>query len=402
MLDSPELGDFDIMEELGSGNRATVYLVNCKRGRLRNRQLALRKVVSPNSSEITRLSDSSALHLSLSHPSILSLFSTFSTPSAHFQLLELALGGSLSSHISGETLSENHLRYIVKGIADALLYLKNEGVVHRDIRPSNILLATDGRPKLSGFELATASPPSKISLDYFVEEAHHYVSPFAPPLHRINPLSNHRSEIIAGRLHSFEADWWSLGCVVFAALSGRPPFRAASVDDTNARILRGYCEIPTGISIEARQLLSGLLEPNPKWRTPPSEILALPFFDGTAIPLTLTSPNTPEDLRSKHALFESRSKPSSSTITPPRLRLNRHPYAPNLTHVDDFRNTQKRAALRDELLTRRIVSDPLPSKYQRLRHHSLLSRTSPKTHSQDEEANRPVTSPYKTNLSNVC
>ncbi|KAJ7069839.1 kinase-like domain-containing protein [Mycena amicta] len=376
MLDAPELGDFDIMQEIASGRRATVYLVNCKRGRLRNRQLALRKVVSPNPIEIERLSESSTLHLSLSHPCILSLFSTFSTPSAHFQLLELALGGPLSTYIDGKTLSEDRLRHIVKGVAEALLYLKNEGIVHRNIQPANVLLTVDGRPKLSDFALSTYTPPSKISLEYFVQSPH-----FAAP------------EILSGLPHSYESDWWSLGCIILACLSGRPPFQAPSLDDTSAKILRGSYDLPTNTSTEARQLLSGLLETNPKRRTPLNEIISHPFFTGPAVPFLFPAPNLSDDLLSKHALFESKSRPFS--VTPPRLRLNRHSYAPNQTNVDDLRNTEKRTALRHQLLSRRIVSDPLP-RQNRPSSYPILSRTSRNAHTQEDSINISITSPLKT------
>ncbi|KAF7291587.1 Protein kinase domain-containing protein [Mycena chlorophos] len=378
MFDTPELGDFDIMQEIASGKHATVYLVNCKRGRLRNRQLALKKVVSPSSTEIKRLIETSNLHSSLSHPSVLSLLSTFSTPSANFQLLELALGGPLDAVIDGQPLSETHVRCIVKGVAEALLYLRKENIIHRNVQLSTILLATDGRPKLSGFGLATHSPPSKLPPDYFAESPH-CVSP----------------EILFSRPHSYEADWWSLGCVMLGALAGRLPFgvyhffrissishgqKSASLEDTTAKILRGAYSTPANATPEAREVLSGLLDTNPKRRTPPNELLAYPFFDGPAAPLTLSSPNGSEDLLSKHALFESRSKrPSFPPLipTPPRLRLTRRSLAPaNQTNIDDARSTQKRMTLRDQLLSRRIVSDPLPPK-PRLSSFSLLSRASP-------------------------
>nr|GAT58797.1 predicted protein [Mycena chlorophos] len=387
MFDTPELGvctrftcripaqttqDFDIMQEIASGKHATVYLVNCKRGRLRNRQLALKKVVSPSSTEIERLVETSNLHSSLSHPSILSLFSTFSTPSANFQLLELALGGPLESVIDGKPLSETHVRCIVKGVAEALLYLRKENIIHRNVQPSTILLATDGRPKLSGFGLATHTPPSKRPLDYLAESPHCV----SPP-------------------HSFEADWWSLGCVMLGALAGKLPFwvfhfsripstshgqKSATLDDTTAKILRGAYSTPANATPEAREVLSSLLDTNPKRRTPPNEILAYPFFDGPAAPLLPPTPIGSEDLLSKHALFESKSKrPSLPPLipTPPRLRLTRRSLAPaNQTNIDDARSTQKRMTLRDQLLSRRIVSDPLPPK-PRLSSFSLLSRPSP-------------------------
>ncbi|KAF7314181.1 Protein kinase domain-containing protein [Mycena kentingensis (nom. inval.)] len=347
-MDSLQLGDFDIMKEIASGRRATVYLVNCKRGRLRNRQLALRKVVSPSSVEIERLSESSEVHLSASHPCILALFGTFDAPSAHFQLLELALGGPLSNYVDGHALDEDRSRGIMKGLVDALLHLGNHGIVHRNICPANIFLTADGRPKLGDFELATRSPPSKIPENCFKQSPHF----FAP-------------EILSGLSHSFECDLWSLGCVLLACLSGRVPFKGTSADDTTAKILCGSYSCPTEISSDAENLLSMLLKTDPQQRMLLNDVLSHCFFDGPVVPIRVS---TCDDLLSKQALFESKS-------TPPRLRLTRNSLGANQTNIDDMRNTKMRTALRTELLSRRIVSDPLPSK-PRLSSYSFPSRIS--------------------------
>ncbi|KAK7018827.1 kinase-like domain-containing protein, partial [Favolaschia claudopus] len=175
---SVELEDYDIMEQIGSGKLSSVYLVNCKRGRLRNRQLALRKLLTDDQSEPSEpeASGSSSIHLSLSHPSITSLFSCFFTPSAHFQVLELCSGGSLSDHLAGKSLSEDRLRGVLKSLLEALVYLKKQGVIHRNIKPSNVLLTSDGRVKLGDFKLATYMPPSDLPDDCF-EDGLHFVAP---------------------------------------------------------------------------------------------------------------------------------------------------------------------------------------------------------------------------------
>lgn len=83
------------------------------------------------------------MHQSLFHPSILSLFSSFSTPSALYHVLEYCPNGTLAQilHAShNATLCEPELRGVAKGIIDGLVYLRKELVIHRDIKPSNILL----------------------------------------------------------------------------------------------------------------------------------------------------------------------------------------------------------------------------------------------------------------------
>ncbi|KAJ7794151.1 kinase-like domain-containing protein, partial [Mycena olivaceomarginata] len=237
---SSELEDYDVMEEIASGNTSTVYLVNCKRGRLRNRQLVLRKIPA-NRSEPT---EPALIHLSLSHPCIVSLFSTFSTSSADFYVLELCGGAAtLSSYLENSPLSEAHLRGVLKGLFEALVYLKKQGVVHRNIRLSNILLTTDSRIKLADFKLATHLPPSKLPADCFVN-APHFVAP----------------EILRNSTYTCDADLWSAGCIALSCLSGQLPFEANSNGETVDDILNALYVLPQGISPEAQDLVVKLLD----------------------------------------------------------------------------------------------------------------------------------------------
>ncbi|KAF7346227.1 Protein kinase domain-containing protein [Mycena sanguinolenta] len=376
---SLELEDYDIMEEIASGTTSgsTVYLVNCKRGRLRNRQLALRKVSVRNSNSNSNSNSQpneghDTIHLPLSHPSIVSLLSTFSTPSAGFQVLELCAGGPLSRYLAmeeqhqlqeqrqpqerqrqqeqqewqrqerGRILSEAHLRGILKSLLDALVYLKNESVVHRNIRPCNILVTAEGRIKLADFKLATHLPPSKLPPDTFAYGPH-FVAP----------------EILRNAPYTCNADIWSVGCVALACLSGRLPFEASSTPETITKILTARYVLPNEISTEAQDLLVNLLESDPQQRIAPNDALSHPFFSAEfpVGPLNLhfsvANACSSDSVLSKHALFESRpAAPGRMTTKDPVYGHRKHPrhsYAPKPT-----------IWLSREISARRIVSDPLP------------------------------------------
>ncbi|KAJ7645417.1 kinase-like domain-containing protein [Mycena polygramma] len=355
---SPELEDYDLMEEIGSGKTSTVYLVTCKRGRLRNRQLALRKTPAKRS-ESDVLSASACIHLSLSHPCLVSLFSTFSTPSAHFHLLELCSGGTLSSYLEYRPLSEDLLAGVLKSLFEALVYLKNEGVVHRNIRPSNILLTTDGRAKLGDFGLATHLPPSKLPADCFVDSPH-FVAP----------------EILGNLPCTCDVDSWSVGCVAVACLSGRLPFEANSNPETVEKVLNASYVLPADVSTEIQDLVVKLLETNPTRRMRPSEALSHRFFivHSPVIPLSPSLSKPPDSILRKHALFESTLGLSKKSFPHSRPTHSRHSYAPNKTAVDDIKHT--RTSLCREILARRILSDPFPLKR---RHVTPPSVSPPKT-----------------------
>ncbi|KAJ7670277.1 kinase-like domain-containing protein [Mycena rosella] len=348
---APELEDYRVMEQIGSGRISTVYLVNCKRGRLRNRQLALRRV-STSRAGATELSGSAAeqpdIFCSLHHPSIVSLFRTFSTPSARFQLLELCAGGTLASYLDCNSVTEAHLRGILKSLIEALTYLKKQGIAHRKITPSNLLLTADGRIKLCDFDLATYLPSSKVPPDCFLANPH-FVAP----------------ELLADLPYGCEADLWSVGCIAMTCLSGRRPFEAGSHPETVEKILSVSYVLPETISVEIQDLVVGLLEIDPIRRIQLPAILSHPFFD-ISLQVTPLKPiilATSESVLSKHALFESNlGLPRTPISVFPSVHRRSHPYAPNKTVIDDM---LRRDALRGETPARRIVSDPLPLKPRR-------------------------------------
>ncbi|KAJ7175802.1 kinase-like domain-containing protein [Mycena filopes] len=369
----PELENYDVMEEIGSGESSTVFLVNCKRGRLRSRQLALRK--SPLANRTEPPSDSSSIYLSLSHPCIASLFSTFSTPSARYHLLELCLGGTISSYLETEQpLSETRLRGVLKSLFEALTYLKQQGVVHRSIKPSSILLTADGRVKLGGFELASYLPPSKLPLDRFTKDPA-FVAP----------------QILSDLPYNCDADLWSVGCVAITCQSGRPPFESNS-GTTVEKILNASYTLSPAMSTEMQDLVVKLLDINPARRIQPADISAHPFFKSNLLvhPLSPFVPQVSESALSKHALFESTSKGSASYLSAGHYGNRKNSCAPNKTATEDVRSARQRTMLSRQFSARRIVSDPLPRRQ--------VSSSSPPLISQPEASKQPPRSQGRASL----
>jgi serine/threonine protein kinase len=94
------------------------------------------------------LLESTALHRSLHHPAILSLYSTFLASTATYHVLELCTRGTLAGFIHSRhdgRLTEPQTRGVIRSLVDALIYLRKERVIHRDIKASNVLIADDSR-----------------------------------------------------------------------------------------------------------------------------------------------------------------------------------------------------------------------------------------------------------------
>ncbi|KAI0686866.1 kinase-like domain-containing protein, partial [Cerioporus squamosus] len=158
-------------------------------------------------------------------------------------------------------LTEDELRGVARTLVDTLVYLRKERVLHRDIKPSHILVASDYRLKLSGFSSAIRLPTIDSTETTFCGSAN-YVSP----------------EILSGQSYSFPTDVWSLGCVLVTCLSGKPAFFATTPDKVFDNICSARYNLPDTVSYEVQDLISGLLQKNSLDRTPLHRILSHPFF----------------------------------------------------------------------------------------------------------------------------
>ncbi|TFK74774.1 kinase-like protein [Pluteus cervinus] len=262
-----DLEDYDIVKEIKRGNTSTIYLSTCRRGRLRNRQLVLKKILikpaTPSAARYTALS--AEIHQSSHHPNIVSLYSIFSTPSATFHVLECCSSGSLEDLIEPRgtrTLKEDELSGLLKNILDALQYLRKALVVHRNVKPSNVLISGDFAAKLANFSMA-------VRLGSLTSQ-HVDSSPLSNPSVFASP------ETRSGHPHSFPTDMWAVGCIVIYALSGSPP--SATTDPLRASIID--CALDYA-SPEVMSLANDLLQEEPEKRISIEEALGHAYFQVT-------------------------------------------------------------------------------------------------------------------------
>ncbi|RPD78071.1 kinase-like protein, partial [Lentinus tigrinus ALCF2SS1-7] len=178
--------------------------------------------------------------------------------------MEFCQFGSLTDLLSARTprvLTEDELRGVARTLIDTLVYLRKERVLHRDINPSHLLMASDYRLKLSGFSSSTRLPTIDSTETAFCGSAN-YVSP----------------EILAGQPYSFPTDVWSFGCVLVTCLSGQHAFFAPTPDKVFDNICSARYTLPDTVSYELQDLISGLLQKNPSDRTPLHRLLSHPYF----------------------------------------------------------------------------------------------------------------------------
>lgn len=172
-------------------------------------------------------------------------------------------------------LTESEVRHLMRQLAEGVQYTHSQGVVHRDLKLGNMLLAEDLRLKIADFGLATRLS-SEVSKKYAVCGTPNYIAP----------------EVLKMQGHGFAADVWAMGCIMYAMLVGYPPFETSTLSETYQRIMRNAYILPSAISESARSLITAMLHPDPESRPTVAQVLQHEFFSQEA-PETVLADHSP-------------------------------------------------------------------------------------------------------------
>jgi serine/threonine-protein kinase len=214
----PALADrYRIERELGRGGMATVYLAHDVR---HDRAVAL-KVLNQQLAALLgaeRFLQEIRVTARLRHPNILPLFDSGEAAGQLFYVMPLVEGESLRARMSREPrLSTDEAIRITREVAEALEYAHTQGIVHRDVKPENLLLEA-GHTMVADFGIARAAisnEESRLTRSGFSLGTPAYMSP----------------EQVSGELDlDGRSDLYSLACVLFEMLTGEPPFTGATPD----------------------------------------------------------------------------------------------------------------------------------------------------------------------------
>jgi serine/threonine-protein kinase len=203
-------GRYELLERIGDGGMAVVYKARC---RLLNRHVAI-KILKPEFIKDLKFIDNfkreSQAAASLSHPNIVNIFDVGKEGNIHYIVMELVEGQVLSDLIKEKGPMEwRQAVEIIKHMASALSLAHKNHIIHRDVKPQNILITTDGVPKLADFGIAKAVNASTlVGATGTVMGSVHYFSP----------------EQARGGYVDEKSDIYSLGIVLYELLTGRVPF----------------------------------------------------------------------------------------------------------------------------------------------------------------------------------
>ncbi|XP_075848370.1 serine/threonine-protein kinase ULK2 isoform X4 [Microtus pennsylvanicus] len=269
------VGDFEYSKRdlVGHGAFAVVF-----RGRHRQKtdwEVAIKSINKKNLSKSQILLGKEIKILKeLQHENIVALYDVQELPNSVFLVMEYCNGGDLADYLQAKgTLSEDTIRVFLHQIAAAMRILHSKGVIHRDLKPQNILLSYANRRKsnVSGIRIKIAD----FGFARYLHSNTMAATLCGSPMYMA-------PEVIMSQHYDAKADLWSIGTVIYQCLVGKPPFQANSPQD-----LRMFYEknrslmpsIPRETSPYLANLLLGLLQRNQKDRMDFEAFFNHPFLE---------------------------------------------------------------------------------------------------------------------------
>ncbi|HET9251992.1 MAG TPA: protein kinase [Candidatus Eisenbacteria bacterium] len=243
------LGAYQILSPLGAGGMGEVYRARDTR---LGRDVAIKILppsVASSGDHAARLDREARTVAGLNHPNLVTVFSVEDGDGFHFLTMELVEGETLTRIIAPGGLPLTQMLDIAIATADALVAVHEKGVVHRDLKPGNIMLANDGRVKVLDFGLARADSETGSALDETLA--------FTSRAEVVGTAPYMAPEQIRGLPVDARADLFSFGVILYELASGRRPFRGATYADVTSSILR---DEPTGLAHLRPDLPADLVE----------------------------------------------------------------------------------------------------------------------------------------------
>ena len=217
------LGKYEILAELGRGGMGVVY--QARQADL-DRIVAVKMLLSgphAQAHDLEYFRREAEAVARLQHPHIVQVFDVGEHEGQPYFSLEYLPGGSLNKQLAGTPQPPQSAAALIVTLARALHHAHERGVVHRDLKPGNILLTTDGTPKITDFGLAKRLDNQSHTVTGAVLGTPSYMAP----------------EQAAGdsRRIGAAADIYGLGAILYELLTGRPPFKGETPWDTVAQVL---------------------------------------------------------------------------------------------------------------------------------------------------------------------
>ncbi len=224
------IGPYEIVRRLGSGGMGDIYLAEDTR---LGRKVALKALpahFTKDAARVRRFQLEAKAASALSHPNIITIYEIGQVDHLHYIVFEFIDGQTLRQRMSTAPLTVREALHVASSVAAALLGAHEAGIVHRDVKPENIMIRADGFVKMLDFGLAKLTElkvPAPKAFTLFQTEQGMVMgtAPYMSP------------EQARGLAIDPRTDIWSLGVVLYEMVAGRPPFEGPTHPDVLVAIL---------------------------------------------------------------------------------------------------------------------------------------------------------------------
>ncbi|MCL6581740.1 MAG: Stk1 family PASTA domain-containing Ser/Thr kinase, partial [Firmicutes bacterium] len=206
-------GRYEILEKLGAGGMAVVYRAVDTLLQRPVTVKVLRSELAGDEAVVKRFRREAQSAASLSHPNVVGVYDVGRQDDVHYIVMEYVEGKSLKDIIAerGPLPAEEALR-IARQICEALRHAHGHHIIHRDVKPHNVLITPEGRAKVTDFGIAGAATTSTVTYPGVLLGTVYYFSP----------------EQAQGKYGDERSDLYALGVVLYEMLTGRVPFEGES------------------------------------------------------------------------------------------------------------------------------------------------------------------------------
>jgi fused-like protein len=251
---------YHILERIGEGSFGRVYKA---RRKFTGQFVALKFMgkTGKTPAELEALRNEIHILRELDHPNIIQMLDCFETPKDVVLVTEFAYGELFSVLCEDKKLPEAVVQQIARQLASALHYLHSRRIIHRDMKPQNVLIGAGSAVKLADFGFSRQMSASTIMLTS-IKGTPLYLAP----------------EIFTDHAYEYKADLWGLGVMLYELAAGQPPFYANSLHGLMAIIMSERVRYPPEFSPAFRDFLGCLLERDPTKRRGWPDLLYHPWI----------------------------------------------------------------------------------------------------------------------------
>ncbi|XP_058108208.1 probable serine/threonine protein kinase IREH1 isoform X2 [Magnolia sinica] len=299
--DRTSIDDFEIIKPISRGAFGRVFLAKKRTTGDLFAIKVLKKADMIRKNAVESILAERNILISVRNPFVVRFFYSFTCQENLYLVMEYLNGGDLYSLLRNlGCLEEDVARIYIAEVVLALEYLHSLRVVHRDLKPDNLLIAHDGHIKLTDFGLSKVglinstddlSGPAVSGTSLLGEDEsqsseyeHFHQRERQRKRSAVGTPDYLAPEILLGVAHGTTADWWSVGVILFELIVGIPPFNAAHPQKIFDNILNRtipWPRVPEEMSYEAEDLIDKLLAEDPHQRLGAkgaSEVKQHPFF----------------------------------------------------------------------------------------------------------------------------